>query len=192
MPTNFPSSGWDTYDKAQLELLAGSDNIKEIIEQNMSISPTDFVDNFLGLMIDGREMDGNANTTNLMQSLDIQPDKELKREALKYIRGNKEHACFKSLTLFFGDLIDAMTDELLTMASMISVSEMSFASRKETDKKNRITNWRGVYKDIPSHGDDNAKFNVSAFLGPVDLFSSSVGIFSTSQTPSVSLFRSLS
>ena len=31
-----------------------------------------------------------------------------------------------------------MTDELPTMASMISVSEMSFASRKETDKKNRI------------------------------------------------------
>ena len=73
-----------------------------------------------------------------MQSFDIQPDKELKREALKYIRGNKEHACFKSLTLFGGDLIDAMTDELPTMASMISVSEMSFASRKETDKKNRI------------------------------------------------------
>ena len=114
-----------------------------------------------------RQLDGNgnANTTNLMQSLDIQPDKELKREALKYIRGNKEHACFKSLTLFLGDLINAMTDELPTMASMISVSEMSFASRKETDKKNRIKNWRRVYTNIPSHGDDNAKFNVSAFLG---------------------------
>ena len=90
----------DTYDKAQLELLAGSENIKEIIEQNMFMTPTDFVDNFRGLMIDGEEIDGNANTTNLMQSFDIQPDKELKREALKYIRGNKEHACFKSLTLF--------------------------------------------------------------------------------------------
>lgn len=153
----------DTYDKAQLELLAESENIKELIEQNMSMTPTDFVDNFLGLMIDGEEIDGNANTTNLMQSLDIQPEKELKRGALKYIRRNKEHACFKSLTLFLGDLIDAMTEELPAMASMISVSEMSFASRRQTDKINRITTWRKAYEDMPSLGDGNAKFGEEKF-----------------------------
>lgn len=88
----------DTYDKAQLQLLIEPGSIQETIVENMSMTNSDFVDNFLGLMIEGGEIDGNANTTNLIQSLELQPQKELKKEALKYIKANKEHVCFKSLT----------------------------------------------------------------------------------------------
>jgi len=78
-----------TYDNSQLQLLTDSGSIVTMINENMSMGKQEFVDNFLGLMIDGEEIDGNANTTNLIQSLDLQPDKELKKEALKFIRQHK-------------------------------------------------------------------------------------------------------
>ena len=65
----------DTYDKAQLQLLIEPGSIQETIVENMSMTNSDFVDNFLGLMIEGGEIDGNANTTNLIQSLELQPQK---------------------------------------------------------------------------------------------------------------------
>eukprot|EP00986_Skeletonema_menzelii_P017931 scaffold22977_cov154-Skeletonema_menzelii.AAC.2 len=56
-----------------------------------------------------------------------------------------------------------MAEELPTMASMISSREMTFGSRKETAKKIRIKQWRKVFKDMPAHGADNAKFDECKF-----------------------------
>ncbi len=153
----------DTYDKAQLQLLTEPDTIKGLIEENMSMTKKDFVGNVLDLLIDGEEVDGDANITNFIRSLDCQPHLEIKKEILQYMKDNKEHACFESLVILLGDLIEIMVEELPAMASMISVSEMRFKTRTEHAKKDRIKQWTKEYENITLHSEDKVNFDEAKF-----------------------------
>eukprot|EP00984_Skeletonema_dohrnii_P003909 scaffold1342_cov115-Skeletonema_dohrnii-CCMP3373.AAC.3 len=141
------------YEKAQVEILIDSiDVIKEAIEESMSETPADFVANFLDVMIDASSIDGCNDTTNLIHSLRLQPHLDIKLQALRHIRSNRDHNCFKSLVLFLNDLIQAMAEELPALASKLSVSEISFSAQKESAKSLRIKQWRTVYNDMPGGG----------------------------------------
>eukprot|EP00984_Skeletonema_dohrnii_P013631 scaffold5653_cov95-Skeletonema_dohrnii-CCMP3373.AAC.6 len=153
-----------TYEKAQVEILIDStDAIKEAIEESMSETPEDFVVNFLDVMIDAGEIEGSVDTTNLIQSLSTQPDLNIKRIALRHIKNNRNHTCFKSLVSYLNDLIQAMAEELPALASKVSVSEIKFSSRKEAAKKRRIEQWIGVYNDMP--GDKKLSPMMFAYFG---------------------------
>ena len=156
-----------TYDNTQARLIFTSPaEIEEQLLDSLSEDPTGFALEVLHDLVEQTPTPGEADVTNLFQSLSHHRNFTGRRMALRHIHDTPDHGCVAILASMIKGWTKIMGEEIPELAKNLGTAELGFLQRKEEQTKIFAPLWMMLHGEIPLESglDEEAFGNLGVFV----------------------------